>query len=289
MPQQVLKYLFLLLSLALAAQAQTAEPRGLLWEITAPGMATSYLFGTIHSEDERVLALPSQVATALRASPTFVMELVPDSAAAEQMGRRMVLPDGQRLASLLEPELYTQLLHTVAEYGLPAESAERLKPWALVMIFTMPKPRSGLFLDQLLHDMAVRQGKVVVGIESADEQIEALDGLSMAMQIELLRHTLEQYQELPALTEALIDAWLERDLDTLQRLGDRSNATLPAALEQALQTRLVDERNTRMAQRLVPLLKQGGVFVAVGALHLPGEQGLIALLRERGFTLRPRY
>ncbi len=280
---------FLLFSLLLAAQAALAESRGLLWEISAPGQPTSYLFGTIHSEDERVLALPSEVAAALHDSPRFAMEIVPDSTMVAQMIQRMRLPGGQRLATLLGPGLHAQMVQTVGQYGLPAEAAEQLKPWALVMILSMPKPRTGQILDLVLHDMAVRQGKTVVGLETVDEQIEALDGLSMAMQIELLRHTLEQYQENDAFIEALTHAWLLRDLDALQHLGEASNATMPDELELAVQARLVDERNTRMVQRVIPLLQQGGVFVAVGALHLPGKRGLIAQLRARGFTVRPLY
>ncbi|HEY0634287.1 MAG TPA: TraB/GumN family protein [Gammaproteobacteria bacterium] len=289
MPHKFLKYLLLVLSLLVAAPLQAGEQRGLLWEIRTPGRAVSYLFGTIHAEDERVLALPPQVQAALRDAPRFVMELVPNGAAAEQMSRRMVMPEGQKLAALLGPELHAQLLQVTSQYGLPAEAVGRLKPWALVMILSMPKPRSGLFLDQMLHEMAVRQDKAVAALESADEQIEALDGLSMAMQVELLRHTLQQYPEIAGLTEALIAAWLQRDLDLLQRLGEASNATLPAELERTVQARLVDERNARMVQRMLPLLKEGGVFVAVGALHLPGEQGIITLLRQRGFTVRALY
>lgn len=262
----------------------------MLWRITAPQQPLpSYLFGTIHAEDPRVLDLPPAVSKALDDSRDFVMEIAVDAAVSERLGRSMMLPAGQSLSGVLERPLHEQTITAAAQHGIPSEAAERMKPWALVMVLNMPKPDTGIFLDQKLHDIAVAQGKSVQGIETVDEQIAALDGMSMAVQIELLRHTLEHYRELPSYTEQLIVAWLRRDLGALQRLGDESNQGLPREIEQLLQQRLIDERNLRMAQRMVPLVQQGGVFVAVGALHLPGEQGLIALLRQRGFRVEPVY
>lgn len=291
MQRIIFSLMLIMLSLGVAAEQQLAhQQQALLWRITTPQQPNpSYLFGTIHSEDTRVLDLPSAVLQALDDSRYFVMELVPDAAVGEQLGRSMMFPAGQSLSTVLDRQLYEQTRQAVVQHGLPADAAEQLKPWALVMILNMPKPRTGLYLDQRLHDLAAEQGKEVRGIETVDEQIETLDGMSMAMQIVLLRHTLEHYQELPAVTEQLIDAWLRRDLAALQRLGDESNEGLPGDVEQLLQTRLVDRRNARMAERMVPLVKRGGAFVAVGALHLPGEQGLIALLRQRGFKVEPVY
>jgi uncharacterized protein YbaP (TraB family) len=283
--------LMLLLSFHAAAEQPLAyQQQALLWRITTPQQQLpSYLFGTIHSEDARVLDLPPAIVQALDDSRYFVMELVPDAAVGEQLSRSMMFPAGQSLSTLLERQLYEQTRQAVVQHGLPADAAGRMKPWALVMVLNMPKPRTGLYLDQMLHDIAAHQGKEVGGIETVDEQIETLDGMSMAMQIVLLRHTLEHYQEIPAFTEQLIDAWLRRDLEELQRLGDESNEGLPGDVEQLLQTRLVDRRNARMAERMVPLVKKGGAFVAAGALHLPGQQGLIALLRRHGFKVEPVY
>lgn len=286
----IFSLLLLLLSQQLPAQSPAHKENALLWRITVPQQPLpSYLFGTIHSEDARVLELPPAVMQALHDSRHFVMEIVPDAAVSEQLGRSMLLPSDQRLATLLDPPLYEQTKRVLVEHGFPVRGAERMKPWALVMMLNMPKPVTGLFLDQLLHDIAVAEGKEVGGIETVEEQIESLDGLTMAVQIELLRHTLEHYEENTVVTEKLIDAWLRRDLAELHRLGSESNEGLPSEIDLLLQTRLIDVRNARMAERIAPLVKRGGVFVAVGALHLPGRQGLIALLRQRGFKVEPVY
>jgi len=287
---RILFSLILLLLAQVPVQAQSPQEHALLWRITTPQQhVPSYLFGTIHSEDPRVLDLPPAVSKALADSRSFVMEIVPDGAVSERLSRSMMFPAGQRLSNVLDRPLHEQVLEAVVHHGVPAEAAEQMKPWALVMILNMPKAETGIFLDQMLHDIAVQQGKEVSAIETVDEQIEALDGISMPVQIELLRHTVEQYKEIPAFTEQLIGAWLQRDLNALQRLGDESNEGLPAEIDQLLQQRLVDVRNARMAERMVPLVQRGGAFVAVGALHLPGKQGLIALLRQHGFKVEPVY
>lgn len=275
---------------ATAQQPLVAQEQALLWRITVPGQSSpAYLFGTIHSEDARVLELPVEVEDALQASSHFVMELVPDAAVSQRLTERMLLPDGQTLSALLTSTLYTETLRAVAAHGIPAEAAKRMRPWALVMILNMPRVQTGHYLDLQLYEIAVAAQKQTSGLETADEQIDALDQLSMRMQIELLRHTVEHYEQLPQLTEALLDAWLRRDLEELQRLGDASNEGLPGEIEQALHQSLLEQRNVRMVERMTPRVAEGGVFVAVGALHLPGAQGLIALLRQRGFTLRPVY
>jgi len=282
--------LMMLLSFHAAAEQPTVQEHALLWRITAQHQTSpSYLFGTIHSEDARVLDLPPPVLEALNNSSRFVMEIVPDAAASARISHRMMLPEGQSLSSVLDTKLYEQAKQAVTDKGIPAEAVERMKPWALVMILNMPKPKSGRFLDEMLYETAVHADKKTGALETPDEQIDALDGLSMKVQIELLRQTLEHYGEIPAITEMLIKAWLKRDLAELQRLSDLSNEGLPSDTDQLLQTRLVDARNVRMAERMTPLVKQGGVFVAVGALHLPGARGLIALLRKRGFEVQPVY
>jgi len=282
--------MMLLLSFHAAAEQPLTQEQALLWRITAPQQKVpSYLFGTIHSEDARVLELPPAVKQAFNESSRFVMEIVPDAAVSAQLNRRMMLPEHQPLSSLVGAELYEQTRAAMEKQGIPAEATERMKPWALVMILSMPKPKSGHFLDEVLYDMALHSGKQTGGLETPDEQIDALDGLSMPVQIVLLRQTLEHYQEIPAITESLIDAWLRRDLVEMQRLGEESNEGLPGDIEQLLQSRLIDVRNRRMAERITPMVKEGGVFVAVGALHLPGAQGLIALLRQRGFSVQPVY
>lgn len=281
--------LLILLSFPATAETEAAQ-QGLLWEITAPQLkAPAYLFGTIHSEDERVLALPDPVSAALGRASLFVMEIDPRAAEVELANRRMVLPPEQSLAQLLDGKLYRQTVQTLDRHGLPESVTTRLKPWALVMMLSMPKPRTGHFLDMELRQRAVRQGARLASLESADEQLDVFDGLPLAMQIALLRHTLDQHEQIPAQLEALLASWLRRDLAALQRLGEASNAGLSPEMEAVLQSRLIDERNRRMVARLVPLLDEESVFVAVGALHLPGEQGIIALLRQRGYTVRPIY
>ncbi|MCW9088382.1 MAG: TraB/GumN family protein, partial [Gammaproteobacteria bacterium] len=187
-------------------------------------------------------------------------------------------------------ELYRDAISAMAERGYPEAFTARLHPWAVLLTLSMPQPKTGQFLDKVLYDRAIEQGKAIQGLESVDEQLAIFRELSLADQQVLLEQTLQDYQQLPELMEAMTRAWLERDMDQLVALNRENMQGLPEALRQRFGQRLVEERNHRMAERALALLQQqGGVFIAVGAMHLPGEEGLVALLREQDMTLTPVY
>jgi hypothetical protein len=100
---------------------------------------------------------------------------------------------------------------------------------------------------------------------------------------------LRDYKQYPQLFRQLIDAYLERDLEALVEISEQEMASSDKALQERFMQALVEERNRRMAERLLPLLEKGGIFAAVGALHLAGEEGIIALLRKQGMGVTPVY
>lgn len=281
----------LLLLLLLAAGALHAETeKGLLWRVETQQGSVNYLFATIHSEDPRVLALPAPVRQAFDTAQTLVLEMDLGVEGALAMGQAMMLPPDQALQSLIGEKLYRQCVTAMAERGYPGEVVDRLQPWAIVLTLSMPPPQTGLFLDYVLYVRAAEQGKAVVGLERLDEQLAVFTSLSMAEQTSLLRDTLREYRKLPQQFEQLIEAYLQRDLQALAKLGEQqSRSGSDKALQQRFMASLVDERNERMARRLLPLLEKGGVFAAVGALHLPGETGLLAQLRQQGLRVSPVY
>jgi len=263
--------------------------RGLLFEISGAGPTPSYLFGTIHSDDPRVLALPARVQTAFDLADGFVMEAVPDPEAVDKARRVMLFGDGRRLSAVLPMDLYRQVVEAAASRGLTTAAIEPLKPWALVTLLSAPPSRSGEFLDLMLYRNAQEQGKPVAGLETLSEQMEILDGLSEAEQIALLRETLATIGELGEVQTRLLAAYVRRDLDSLTQLNAMYRRWSSPELAARVQELAIDERNARMAERLRPLLDQGGRFIAIGALHLPGPKGVLQRLLDAGLVVQLLY
>lgn len=269
--------------------AASGFTRGLLFEVSGAGPAPSYLFGTIHSDDPRVLTLPARVQAGFDLADGFVMEAIPDPEAVEKARRVMVFDDGRRLSAILPMDLYRQVVEAAASRGLTTAAIEPLKPWALVTLLSAPPSRSGEFLDLLLYRTAQEQGKPVAGLETLSEQMAILDGLTEAEQIALLRETLATIGELGEVQTRLVAAYVRRDLDSLAQLNAMYRRWGSPDLTERVQELAIDERNARMAERLRPLLDQGGRFIAIGALHLPGPKGVLQRLADAGLVVRMLY
>lgn len=280
---------FLLLFLLAAGALHAETEKGLLWRVETPRGAVNYLFGTIHSEDPRVLNLPAPVSQAFDAAQTLVLEMDLGAEDGQAMAQAMMLPPGKELQGLIGVELYRQSVTAMAERGYPEMVVNRMQPWAIVLTLSMPKPETGLFLDYLLYIRAAEQEKAVIGLEQMGEQLSVFTSLDMAEQVSLLRDALRDYREFPQQFEQLLEAYLQRDLQGLATLSEQSMNASDTALQKRFMGSLVDERNRRMMTRLLPLLEKGGVFAAVGALHLPGDTGLVALLRQQGLRVSPVY
>jgi uncharacterized protein YbaP (TraB family) len=266
------------------APAGSAATRGILFEIRPPtGAPPSFLFGTIHSEDTRVVELPVPVSNAFDASPNVALEVVPDASAIIRAMITMAYTDGRLLRDVIPADLYLETTDALVGIGMPEEAFKDLKPWAVVTLLSSPPSETGEFLDMLLFHRAVADGKRVEGLETMTEQLAVFDALSETDQITLLRETLATLEQLPLIFEALIAAYLERDVDKLQHLSEQHLEDTDPRLAALFQKVVIDSRNHRMVERMAPLLAEGGWFIAIGALHLPGDQGVLALLRKRDY------
>lgn len=273
--------------LLLSSSAFAAE-QGLLWQISGQG-ADGYLFGTMHSEDPRVLSLPPLVEQHFSGATTLMVEIALDAETEAAVASYMVLPPGQTLTGVVGKRLAAEAQQAMLERGLPPEVTERLQPWATVLTLSTPEQHSGLFLDKVLYERAQAAGKAFYPLESVEEQIGIFGDLSNAEQREMLRSVLQEYRNYPQMFERMTEAYLARDLVRLSAMSDEHPISSDPALQQRLMEQLLDERNRRMVERIEPRLRSGGLFIAVGALHLPGEGGLVALLRQRGYTVEPLY
>jgi uncharacterized protein YbaP (TraB family) len=142
-------------------------------------------------------------------------------------------------------------------------------------------------MDLSLALQAAGSGLKVVGLETLDEQLAFLEDMPHEQQLILLDQALDEFDQLPALYARLIDAYLGSDLDGLEEESETQFEGLPEEVENYFFSKGIDARNLRMRDRLLEELGKGTVFAAVGALHLPGEVGLINLLREGGYAVEP--
>jgi len=263
--------------------------QGLLWEIAAPGRPPAYLFGTIHSGAPAVLALAAPVQQAFDAADSVVLEVLLDLDAMRYSSQLMLLGDGRLLSDITGKELYGKTSRAIRTRGIPDVVLERMKPWAAAVTLSMPAPEAGEALDMELYQQALQAGKQVFGLESIHEQLAIFDNMPEQDQLVLLRDAVENLAEIEAMQGELIAAWLRRDLGALMAINDAAMQTADRQLAAEFQDRLIVRRNQLMAERLQQYLKDGKVFVAVGALHLPGETGLLNLLEQRGYAVRALY
>jgi uncharacterized protein len=275
---------FVVLLLALSnGQAQV------FWSVSDDQGRQSWLLGTVHSEDPRLLDFPPELMQALADADRLALELVPDSAMLAQLNEAMHYRSGS-LDQVIEDGLYAKVVELMErEYGMGEPAVRRMRPWAAAMTLSLPPPETGLFMDLALSFRAAGMGKDVVALESLEEQLAFLEGLEEPLQIDLLRQAVADHARIPELFDKLISTYLSGDLEALERQSFAQMSDMdPAIVEHFNQVGLID-RNRVMLERAQPWLEAGGLIIAVGALHLPGEDGLIELLRQAGWIVEGVY
>ena len=262
--------------------------RGLLWKIESPGRAASYLFGTMHSADPRVTNVHQSVRDALNNASSFTMELLLNGASISSMAEAMFFTKGQGLRAAVGDELFEQTKQAMAEHGFPTRGLDSKKAWVIIMMLNTPSAEPGLALDLLLQLEATLQGKPTFGLETMEEQISVFNDMSMEDQVTLLRHAVRSHGEVTREFERLVEIYRSGDLNRLVELvrgyKDEEGGAYDAMLES-----LLTRRNQVMVERMAPRLKKGGAFIAVGAAHLPGENGLLDLLDRAGYRVSAVY
>lgn len=286
---------FLAAGLALAAPAWSAAPerfgKGLLWRVAREGAAASAVYGTIHVADPRLEALPAPVRAAFERAKSLMLEFLPDAYANERFTEAAMFLDRQTLEEKIGREDFERALAQLQPIGLSREFVNKLKPWGVLLNLRDPRGARGATPDARLAAMARARRMPVLQIEGVEEQIFTFDELPMDAQVALLRHSLAHREELQELAERTLEAYLAGDLQGIWRLRQQFAARHAeiARYQAALTKRVVDDRNVVMAFRMQRELRRGNAFVAVGALHLYGEKGVLALLEQDGWRARRVY
>lgn len=288
-------FVFLLFVLAPSRADEIVNGQGLLWRVESTGAAPIYLFGTFHSTDPRVYEIPPPVLEAFEGASTFTLEVILTESLEINFAQRMYLPEGRTLDRIVGTQTFLDAALIAKKFGLPPEQLRRLKPWGAMTIFSLPPSElerlaSGkLPLDGWLQREAFRRGKQVHGLESIEEQIEVFDGMAEELQVAIFRTALDQAPEIEKVFEEMTQSYLARDTAELYELMERDRGDLSEAQYQEFLERTLFRRNRVMLERLARELAAGDAFVAVGALHLPGEKGLLRLLEEAGYRVTRVY
>ncbi len=278
-----IKKIILGIIFAVLAFAAQATEKGLFWKLESPTGKTSYLFGTMHTDDNRVADMTPKMLEAMKSADTFIMEAEPTQDPSIFMMKDASLP------SLLTQEEFDQVRDLADFHVMHLGAAMQMKPWLLAVIFDLPKPQTEFAQDNLLMTKSEDFGKEIKGLESSIEHFSIMDAFSIDEQMVMLRAVLKRT---PAQKEAdferLMNAYLQGDSDKISALDEQiTGGMLPKELWAKMRKSLLDDRNVVMAQRAIAAANDKSIFVAVGASHLAGDNGLIAAFKKAGYKLSP--
>ena len=265
--------------------------RGLLWEVRRKGGSRSHVYCTIHVADPRLEALPVPVAKAFAGAASLMLEFVPDAYTRERFTEAAMFLDRQTLEEKIGAGDFARVLEQLQPIGLSHDFVNKLKPWGVLLNLRDPRNAGGSSPDARLAALARERRMPVQQIENVEEQIFTFDELPMEAQVALLRHSLAHRDELLALAERTLEAYLAADLRAIWRLREEFSARHAeiAVHQAALTKRVLYDRSVVMAFRMQRELRRGNAFVALGALHLYGEKGVLALLEQDGWRARRVY
>jgi len=278
-------------ALPATAGARERFGQGLLWRVARKGAAPSHVYGTIHVADARVAELPEPARRALDGARSLMLEFLPDAYSQERFLEASMFLDRQTLEGLIGRTDFERALEQLAPIGLSREFINKLKPWGVLLNLRAPQGGQGAALDAQLVELARARRLPLAQIEGVEEQIFIFDEMPIESQVALLRHALAHRDELLALAEGTLQAYLARDLAAIWRLREEYTARHPevASHQAAMLKRVVHDRSVVMAFRMQRELRRGQAFVALGALHLYGEKGVLALLEEDGYRATRVY
>lgn len=286
---QRINALFFVLLLLGFSQQVFAEPG--LWKVEKNGIA-SYLFGTVHVGDKSMQGLPSKVTNALDKTDKVIVEVDISAISPVDMQRRslpfMMLKDGKTLQSELSEANYAKLQKYFADKSIDIAMFKNLAPWAVMITMMQMEFQKVGFSDQYGIDKQVlayaKDHKISVGeLETLERQMEMFEHLAI-MNDKMIEETFAQLADADTYFFGLINAWKSGDMETLTQFynGSFDDSQYGELSEQVM---LID-RNNNWVEQLSKRIGKEKLFIAVGALHLPEQHGLLKQLADKGFTDR---
>jgi uncharacterized protein YbaP (TraB family) len=277
------------LSAGAAAQGRPAAGKNFLWKIQS-GNNVMYLAGSVHALTPDAYPLNPVYQRAFDAAGALVEEI--DLAEADPLSgapgllAKGLYQDGRTFDKAVSRQTADLVAQKLQNTPLALDLIQGMKPWmVMLMLEALGSQAAGLDpelgLDKHFYDMAAGGGKAVIGLETAESQIDRFDKMPEAMQEQMLRSELAEMDTETAGLRALLAAWQAGDAATIEKMLLASFKSNPAAYAS-----LITERNRNWMPQLDSCLKRASpCFVIVGAAHLVGPEGLLAMLQKRGYRV----
>ena len=263
------------------------EYQSLFWEISGNGLKdTSYLYGTMHSQDSRIFQFKDGVEAAFNNSDIYAMELNIDSIDQSKIISALIMKNDVSLDKLLSKKEYSIVEKFYSDsLSMQLFLFNKMQPLYTAQLLTLKQMgnQEQDALDIYFFSLAKQQNKIALGLETMEEQLSAFSSIPYKLQAKELLNAVENYSNNDF--SNLMDLYLEENLDeilTLQK-GEANDK-----LNKIIIKELLNKRNINLANRSIPLIEKASTFIAIGAAHLPGEDGVIEILRKKGYTVIAR-
>lgn len=277
-----MKFIFSILFLLLWVFASHSQ--SLLWKVSGKGLnKPSYIYGTIHIQDKRVFQFGDVVEEKFSECDAYAMEILMDGLTKETIENTMLMKD-KTLKDLLSDEDYKYLdAYCKKNMGQGVFFLNKMKPFfvssqlmQLNMEQDMPEA-----LDMHFLTKAKEAGKLTFGVEKFEDQIAAIDQISLEEQAKMLMDGIRDTTQESNQFDELLETYLKGDIDKMPELS--KDTSMPDNFNQVF----LVSRNYTMAKNGLKLMKKQPTFMAVGAAHLGGEEGVLELIRKKGYTVEP--
>lgn len=272
---------------------QTSESSLFLWKVEK-NESIVYLAGSVHVAPEGIFPLHEKYYAALEESENFVMEadvneIDPDDIQTYTMQRAIFAPGDEQLDSLLPLEYQEKLISNIlAPTGITFEGVQGVKPWFLSLTLSMIYMQSSNLgaengVDKHFYQIANELGLNNIYLETAKQQIDFLSGSPMSAQVAGLIDLIESWDTLAEETQELMATWIDNDIYGFEKLY--SSSFDKEGLEPTYDI-LIKNRNIDWANQVEDFLTTNETyFIVVGAGHLVGDDSLLKILQERGYTV----
>jgi uncharacterized protein YbaP (TraB family) len=263
-----------------------AQEKSLLWEVSGNGLKTpSYVFGTIHLICKSDYLWTDAMKRCLANSNSVCFEMDLDDSQA-MLGATNGLMDttGKTLDSYFTEADYKRLKQFVKDsLGMDVGLFKQMKPIALQSLIGMRVVGclDATSYEETIMNIAHKQGKAIYGLETPMEQISVLETIPTDTMVKELMEEIDHYNNNRGEYRKMITAYHNQDLQTLHNMITQYGE-IGGGMDAFL-----DDRNVRWVPRMQPMMQKGSVFFAVGAGHLAGDKGVLALLRKAGYTVKP--
>lgn len=265
---------------------QSVKPRtdALLWRITGKGSNPSYLYGTMHIVCAEDMSIADSLKSAMDRSDRLYLELdMDDPTMMLKTAQLSMLKEGS-IREIAGKEGFEKIEKFMKDsIGVPSMLFSRMKPFALMslMYTKIPACSRTESYEQRLVDMAKQGRKEVVGLETVEEQFAVFDRIPDSTEIRMVMDMIDDFEFQRRQFAEMSLLYRKRDLNGLSAMMQASPDM--AGLEEVL----LWDRNRKWIPIMEKAMSSGPVLFAVGAGHLPGEQGVIGLLRKAGYRVEP--